>query len=314
MSHNIQPAYIFPGQGAQFVGMCRDFYDAYRSFRDVMHEVDDSLGEKLSKLIFNGAEEELSLTYNAQPAIMAVCIGIYRVFSEQNQNKYNCRIMAGHSLGQYTALCAAGSISLYDTARLLRARGEYMQDACPMGIGAMVAVIGVKRDIIDGIINDAVALSNKVVGGNILDIANDNHSSQIVLSGTVAAINCAIQLCESAGMRCVRLNVSAAFHSRLMEPACQKMQQALADTKILSPMIPVVDNITLLQESNVDAIRSNLVQQISHTVRWRETVDILKPNVNCIVELSPKKLLANIIKKDFHNVICINEVNCLINM
>ncbi len=256
---------IFPGQGSQSVGMGKDLYDNHQIARDVFNEVDDALGFKLSDIIFNGPLDELTMTANVQPAIMATSIAMFRV-----ANVPLTEYVAGHSLGEYTALCAAGAISLADTAKLLRLRGESMQTAVPVGQGAMAVIMGLDIDAL----KDICMTAEKSAGDNfVCDIANDNCPGQVVISGSKPAIEIAMELAKSAGAkRAMLLPLSVPPHSRLMAPVAIQMKDALDKIEIKTPGAALISNKTCAPMTDVNEIKDALVYQITHGVRWRESV------------------------------------------
>jgi [acyl-carrier-protein] S-malonyltransferase len=244
--------------------------------------------------MFNGPDEELSLTSNTQPAIMAVSIATLRCLQQESGKDIEqmCDIMAGHSLGQYTALCASESISLSDTAKLLRIRGSAMQNSCPVGLGSMAAIIF--KDTSD--VHDILKLSSEY---GICEIANDNSDTQIVISGSKNAIDYAITLCKERSIRGIELKVSAPFHSSLLLPACNIMEEALSNIQLMPPKVKIIDNTTLEILSNPGRIKSLLLDQICGTVRWRETSDIIATRCTTIYEIGPGKILGNMIKRKY---------------
>ena len=264
-------AFIFPGQGSQSVGMGRALFDASAAARAVFEEVDEALRQKLSTLMFEGPEDALTLTENAQPAIMANAIAALRVLEAECGISLadSASFVAGHSLGEYTALCAAGAISLADTAALLKLRGRAMQAAVPVGEGAMAALLGVDYDI-------AAKAAAEGAAGEVCEVANDNAPGQVVISGHKAAVERAIEAAKAMGAkRGIMLPVSAPFHSALMAPAAEAMEAALAEAHIQAPFVPVVANVTAAPVSEPDAIRALLVRQVTGTVRWRESVSAM---------------------------------------
>lgn len=261
-------AFVFPGQGSQAVGMGKGLSAASPVARAVFEEVDDALGQKLSALMFDGPEDELKLTANAQPAIMALSIAALRVLEGEGGVRLGeaAAYVAGHSLGEYTALCAAGSLSLADTARLLRRRGEAMQAAVPVGEGAMAALLGLDLDAVLAIVDEAAQ-------GQVCAAANDNAPGQVVVSGHVEAVARAISLGRSRGARhAVLLPVSAPFHCPLMQPAADAMAAALAEARLDAPFVTLVANVTAAPVSDATTIRGLLVEQVTAMVRWRESV------------------------------------------
>ncbi len=266
-------AVIFPGQGSQSVGMGRGLADASPAARAVFQEVDEALGQHLSRLMWDGPEDELTLTANAQPAIMAVGIAALRVLEQEAGVRLadKAAFVAGHSLGEYTALCAAGALSLADTARLLRLRGEAMQAAVPPGVGAMAALLGLDFETVQAIA--AEAAGDPQNGGQVCAAANDNANGQVVVSGHVEAVARAMNLAKAKGARhSVLLPVSAPFHCPLMQPAADAMAIALAAAPFAAPTVPLVANVTAAPVSDVATIRTLLVEQVCGTVRWRESV------------------------------------------
>lgn len=282
-------AFIFPGQGAQFVGMGKELAEAFPSARAVFEEVDDVLGDRLSRLIWEGPEEVLRLTSNTQPALMAVSVAVMRAL-EKEFGIYveRAQYVAGHSLGEYSALCSAGAIGLADTARLLRTRGEAMQAAVAPGVGAMAALLGADPDQAK-----AACVAGMDAAGGTCEIANDNAPGQIVLSGAKAAIEAACEHAKANGVKkAVPLSVSAPFHCSLMAPAAEKMKEALADTHIMTPRVPLVANVTAKPTSDADLIRSQLVEQVTGQVRWRESVTAMfEFGVKEMVEAGAGKVL-----------------------
>lgn len=287
-------AFIFPGQGSQFPGMGKDLAEAFPEARHTFEEVDEALGEKLSRMIFEGPEADLNLTQNTQPALMAMSMAVMNVLTKQGGVTLEevCKFVAGHSLGEYSALTAAGSIALADTAKLLRLRGRAMQEAVPVGIGAMAAILGLDFEDVKAI---AAAASTK----EICAAANDNSPGQVVVSGHKAAVEAAMALATERGAkRALLLPVSAPFHCQLMQPAADKMQEALANTKILHPVVPVVANVTASAVTDPDTIRKLLVEQVTGVVRWRESVMWMKQQgVSEMVEIGAGKVLAGLVKR-----------------
>lgn len=267
-------AFLFPGQGSQTVGMGRDVAEAFPEARHVFEEVDEALKQKLSQLIFEGSQEDLTLTENAQPAIMATSIAILRVMEKESGKELPelCDAVAGHSLGEYSALCAAGSLQLAETAKLLKLRGQSMQRAVPKGQGAMAAVLGLDYEA-------TVKIASEAADGDICQAANDNAPGQVVLSGSAVAVERAVGLARDHGAkRAVMLEVSAPFHCALMEPAAQAMQDALADAGIQAPSVPLVANVTAAGVTDPETIRKLLVEQVTGMVRWRESIEHMVEN------------------------------------
>ena len=285
-------ALMFPGQGSQSVGMGRALHDAYPESRAVFEEVDDALGESLSSLIFEGPEEKLTLTENAQPALMAVSLAAMRALEANGFDPKTAAFVAGHSLGEYSALAAAGALTICDTARLLRVRGLAMQSAVGPGEGAMAAIIGLS--------SDAVAdLCARAADDDVCEMANDNGGDQIVISGTKAAVDRAVALASEMGAkRAILLQVSAPFHCRLMQPAAERMRDALSDAAIMAPVVPVVSNVTATPTGEPEEIRKRLVAQVTGQVRWRETVNYLSANgVDTLLEVGSGKVLSGLARR-----------------
>ena len=286
-------AFTFPGQGSQAVGMGKDLAENFAEARAVFEEVDEALGEKLSDVMFNGPEETLTLTANAQPALMAVSIAVVRVLEAKGLDlKSKVAYVAGHSLGEYSALCAAGTFSLADTARLLRIRGNAMQAAVPVGIGAMAAIIGLEHA-------DVVAVCEEAAATGACQIANDNGGGQIVISGEKAAVEKAAGLATDKGAkRAILLPVSAPFHSTLMAPAADAMREALVGVKKADPVVPVIANVRAVPVTNAEEIAALLVEQVTGQVRWRETVEWFAGNgVTTLYELGSGKVLTGLARR-----------------
>lgn len=259
-------AYIFPGQGAQTIGMGRALAGAYPAAQAVFDEVDAALGEKLSALIWEGAIEELTLTQNAQPALMATSIAAMRALESEGIGVTDAAFVAGHSLGEYSALCAVGAIGLADTARLLRTRGQAMQEAVPVGVGAMAALLGLDFAA-------ATEVAAEAAQGEVCQAANDNDPGQVVVSGHRGAVERALEIAKARGAkRALLLPVSAPFHCALMQPAAAVMAEALAGVVISAPSVPVVVNVRAEAVTEPDRIRALLVAQVTGSVRWRESV------------------------------------------
>ncbi len=293
-------AFTFPGQGSQSVGMGRDLADAYAESRAVFDEVDDALGEKLSRIIFEGPEETLTLTSNAQPALMAVSIAALRALEARGFSlKGRVAYVAGHSLGEYSALCAAGVFTLADTARLLRIRGEAMQKAVPVGAGAMAAILGLEQA-------DVEAACAEAAGA--VQIANDNGGGQLVISGEKAAVERASAIALAKGAkRAIPLPVSAPFHSSLMQPAADAMREALAAVGKAAPAVPVVANVTVSPLTAPDEIALRLVEQVTGRVRWRETVEwFAASGVTSLYEIGAGKVLSGLARRINRDLATIN--------
>lgn len=286
-------AFTFPGQGSQAVGMGKELAETFAEARAVFQEVDDALGEKLSDIIFNGPEDTLTLTANAQPALMAVSMAIIRVLQARGLDlKTTVSYVAGHSLGEYSALCAAGTFSLGDTARLLRIRGNAMQAAVPVGIGAMAAIIGLEHA-------DVVAVCEEASAAGPCQIANDNGGGQIVISGGKAAVeNAAALATEKGAKRAILLPVSAPFHSQLMAPAAEAMREALAGVTKSDPVVPLIANVRAAPVTDAGEIAGLLVEQVTGQVRWRETVEWFAANdVATLYELGAGKVLTGLARR-----------------
>ncbi|MBC2803151.1 [acyl-carrier-protein] S-malonyltransferase [Rhizobium ruizarguesonis] len=286
-------AFTFPGQGSQAVGMGKDLAENFAEARAVFEEVDEALGEKLSDVMFNGPEDTLTLTANAQPALMAVSIAVVRVLEAKGLDlKSKVAYVAGHSLGEYSALCAAGTFSLADTARLLRIRGNAMQAAVPVGVGAMAAIIGLEHA-------DVVAVCEAATAVGACQIANDNGGGQIVISGEKAAVEKAAGLATDKGAkRAILLPVSAPFHSTLMAPAADAMREALAMVSKSDPIVPLIANVRAAPVTAADEIASLLVEQVTGQVRWRETVEWFAGNgVTTLYELGSGKVLTGLARR-----------------
>jgi [acyl-carrier-protein] S-malonyltransferase len=287
-------AFIFPGQGSQAVGMGAELAKAYASARAVFAEVDEALGQSLSTLIWVGPEDQLTLTENAQPALMAVSLAVIRVLEAEKglSLKESVTFVAGHSLGEYSALAAAGSLSLADTARLLKTRGQAMQAAVPVGEGAMAALLGAD-------LSQAQELAKAASEGEVCAAANDNAPGQVVISGTRTAIERAVALAPKFGARrAVLLPVSAPFHCALMQPAAQVMQEALSDVKISAPSVPLVANVIASAVSDPEAIRARLIEQVTGMVRWRESMLYLRDQgVDSLYEIGAGRVLTGLARR-----------------
>lgn len=296
-------AFVFPGQGSQFVGMGRDLAAAFAPAREVFQEVDDVLGQKLAKLMFDGPPEALTLTENAQPALMAMSLAVLRVLEAEGGWKLADRavLVAGHSLGEYSALAAAGALTIADAARLLRRRGQAMQDAVPPGEGAMAALLGVELDVATDICANAATLTHADgrTETQIVEPANDNGGGQVVISGHRAAVERAIELAKTRGVkRAMLLPVSAPFHCALMAPAAVVMAERLGEASVHAPNVPVVANVTADRVTDPDDIRARLVQQVTGTVRWRESVLAMRGmGVDTILELGAGKVLTGLTRR-----------------
>jgi len=287
-------AFVFPGQGSQAVGMGLSLFAAFPVARETLEEVDDALGQNLSRLIAEGPADELTLTENAQPALMALSMAVLRVLETDGGIDLagSCAFVAGHSLGEYSALAAARSFGLADTARLLKIRGQAMQKAVPVGEGGMAALLGAELD-------QAQEIADAAAEGEICSPANDNAPGQIVLSGAMAAIDRAIELAGERGIRrCIKLPVSAPFHCAMMAPAAAVMKKALAEIDLIRPLVPVVANVTAAAAENPDDIRRLLTEQVTAMVRWRESVLSMRDaGVDTLIELGAGKVLSGLTKR-----------------
>ncbi len=288
-------AFIFPGQGSQAVGMGGELAQAFASARAVFEEVDEALKQKLSVLMRDGPIEDLTLTENAQPALMAVSMAVMRVLeADFGIGVERAAFVAGHSLGEYSALAAAGAISLADTARLLKLRGQAMQRATPVGVGAMASLIGPKSDVA---LAEKAAEAGSAVG--VCVVANDNNTGNVVISGDKAAVDLAIETAKTLGARAILLNVSAPFHCPLMQPAADEMAEALAGATIIAPRAPLVANVTARPTHDPDEIRRLLVEQVTGRVRWRESMEWLvgEGGVTRFAEAGAGKVLSGMAKR-----------------
>lgn len=287
-------ALVFPGQGSQAVGMGRELHAAFATAREVFDEVDDALKQKLSHLMFEGPEGDLVLTENAQPALMAVSLAVMRVMEKDGglDLKRHAAFVAGHSLGEYSALAAAHALTIADAAQLLKRRGRAMQRAVPVGIGAMAALLGLELDA-------ARAVASEAAQGEVLEAANDNGAGQIVVSGHRTAVERAVVHAATRGAkRAIMLPVSAPFHCALMEPAAREMSDALADVKLVAPLVPLVTNVTATAVRDPAEIKALLVQQVTGLVRWRESVLYMKSQgVSALVEVGAGRVLSGLAKR-----------------
>ncbi|MGC2082046.1 MAG: ACP S-malonyltransferase [Bradyrhizobium sp.] len=287
-------AFTFPGQGSQAVGMGKALADAFPAARAVFEEVDAALGEKLTAVIWDGPAETLQLTENAQPALMAVSLATLRVLESEAGFSVgrDAAFVAGHSLGEYSALAAAGSLTIADTARLLRTRGLAMQKAVPVGVGAMAALLGLDYET-------AVAVAEEAAQGEVCQAANDNGGGQVVVSGTKAAVDRAVEIAKAKGAkRAMLLPVSAPFHCKLMQPAADVMAEALAKVTIKKPASPLVSNVLARPISDPDEIRRRLVEQVTGTVRWRESIAYMSAQgASRFFEIGAGKVLSGLVKR-----------------
>lgn len=288
-------AFLFPGQGSQTVGMGAALHDAFGRAREVFEEVDHALGQRLYRLMCEGPEDELTLTENAQPALMAVSLAVMRVLeADFNVPVEGAAFVAGHSLGEYSALAAAGSLSLADAARLLKLRGQAMQRAVPVGEGAMASLIGPKVDVA---LAEQIAEAGCKAG--VCVVANDNNHGNVVISGSAAGVAAALDAAKALGARAIPLNVSAPFHSPLMAPAAEAMAEALAAVSVLQPKAPLVANVTARPVRDPDVIRRLLVEQVTGRVRWRESLAWLggEGGVTRFAEAGAGKVLTGMVKR-----------------
>ncbi len=287
-------AFVFPGQGSQAVGMGKELADASATARAVFEEVNDALSQDLSALMFEGPIEDLTLTFNAQPALMASSIAVVRILEADFGVSLaeSCSYVAGHSLGEYSALAAAGTLSLSDTAKLLKLRGEAMQRAVPVGVGAMAAIMGAEFSVIEEIAEEAGQ-------GEVCTAANDNADGQVVISGHKSAVERAMEIAKERGIkRAIPLPVSAPFHCPLMQPAADEMAEALAGATFNAPSVPVITNVSAAPESDPDTLRNLLVEQITGRVRWRESVlKMGELGVTDLVELGTGKVLGGLVRR-----------------
>jgi [acyl-carrier-protein] S-malonyltransferase len=291
---DMKTAFVFPGQGSQAVGMGRDLAEAFPAARLVFEEVDEALKQNLSRLMFEGPDEELRLTENAQPGLMAVSLAVIAVLEEECNVKLadKAAFVAGHSLGEYSALAAAGALRVDEAARLLKLRGQSMQKAVPVGEGAMAALLGLDLDAAQAVAEEASAIG-------VCDCANDNAPGQIVVSGATAAVERAVELAAERGAkRSIMLPVSAPFHCAMMQPAADVMEEALAGVTVEEPLVPLVANVTAHRVEDPEEIRRLLVQQVTAMVRWRETVLYMKEQeVELLVEAGAGKVLSGLTRR-----------------
>lgn len=292
-------AFVFPGQGAQSIGMGKSLADTYPAAKAVFDEVDEALGEKLSDLIWEGQQDELTLTQNAQPALMATSLAAVKALEAEGVTLEAASYVAGHSLGEYSALAAAGTFSIADTARLLRIRGRAMQEAVPVGVGAMAALLGLDFEA-------AAVVAAEAAQGQVCQAANDNDPGQVVVSGHKEAVERALEIAKAKGARrAVLLPVSAPFHCELMQPAAEAMAQALAEVDMNRPSVPLIANVRAAEISDPAVIRSLLVEQVTGSVRWRESVSWMAAHdVTEIWEIGAGKALSGMIRRIAKDVTC----------
>ena len=303
-------AVLFPGQGSQYVGMGSDFYEKFDSVKEIFRTVDKTLGFSLSNIILNGPEAELKLTQNTQPAIMTIGVCIFNVLNQQfGLNLNNARFFAGHSLGEYTALVCGGSLTIERAAYLLHERGKSMQDAVPSGQGAMMAILGMTIHEVENEIN-------LLPKGEICEIANDNTSGQVVVSGKKMVIEILNENLKKKKKKGILLPVSAPFHCSLMKKAAENMKDEIENTNFLKPKPSIISNVTAKEETDVDKIRPLLIDQITSRVRWRESIDfMIKQGVASFLEIGPGNVLSGLVKKINRNVKVsnINSIEDIIN-
>ncbi len=287
-------AFVFPGQGSQAVGMGKELAAAFAPAREVFEEVNDALGQDLSRVMFEGPEDQITLTENAQPALMAVSMAVLRVLASEGgvDIAKTASFVAGHSLGEYSALAAAGTFSLADTARLLKARGRAMQEAVPVGVGAMAALLGLELDA-------AREVAEAAAQGEVISAANDNASGQVVVSGHRTAVERAVEIAKEKGAkRAILLPVSAPFHCPLMAPAADVMAEKLAAVDVKAPVLPLIANVTAAPVEDPDEIRRLLVEQVTGLVRWRECCLTMKDKgVDTLIEIGAGKVLGGLAKR-----------------
>ena len=299
-------AFIFPGQGSQIIGMGKAVYDSFTEAKEVFQEVDDALNQKLSEIIFNGEQETLTLTENAQPALMVTSIAILRVLQKQSGKQIDelCDFVAGHSLGEYTALCAAESLSLNQTAKLLKLRGKAMQEAVPKGVGGMAAVIGLSFEDVE-----KLCLQASEASGEPCELANDNSDGQVVISGSLKAIEKGEEIAKfMKAKRYLKLPVSAPFHSSMIKKAQDAMFEALEEEQLNAPKIPLIANVTAKKTSESSEIKELLVKQVTGRVRWRESVAYMANELEVIktVEIGAGKVLSSLVRRIAKEVEVIN--------
>ena len=305
-------AFLFPGQGAQTIGMGKDLAENFSVSRDVFEEVNDALEQDLSSLIWDGDIDTLTLTENAQPALMATSIAAVKALESEGIKFNKASFIAGHSLGEYSALCAAGSLNIHDTAKLLRIRGKAMQDAVPIGIGAMAAILGLDFNTVNKI--------DKSIGNDqVCQAANDNDPGQVVISGHKEAVEQTIELAKAAGAkRAILLPVSAPFHCALMQPAADAMSEALDGIDLESPSVPLVANVKASQETNGSIIKELLIEQVTGSVRWRESIEYISSHgVSDVFEVGAGKALSGMVRRidreiNVNQVFDTNSVNAAV--
>ena len=305
-------AFLFPGQGAQTIGMGKDLAENFSVSKDVFEEVNDALEQDLSSLIWDGDIDTLTLTENAQPALMATSIAAVKALESEGIKFNKASFIAGHSLGEYSALCAAGSLNIHDTAKLLRIRGKAMQDAVPIGIGAMAAILGLDFNTVNKI-------AKSIGNDQVCQAANDNDPGQVVISGHKEAVEQTIELAKAAGAkRAILLPVSAPFHCALMQPAADAMSEALDGIKLESPSVPLVANVKASQETNGSIIKELLIEQVTGSVRWRESIEYISfHGVTDVFEIGAGKALSGMVRRvdreiNVNQVFDTNSVNAAV--
>ena len=305
-------AFLFPGQGAQTIGMGKDLAENFSVSKDVFEEVNDALEQDLSSLIWDGDIDTLTLTENAQPALMATSIAAVKALESEGIEFNQASFIAGHSLGEYSALCAAGSLNIHDTAKLLRIRGKAMQDAVPIGIGAMAAILGLDFNTVNKI-------AKSIGKDQVCQAANDNDPGQVVISGHKEAVEQTIELAKAAGAkRAILLPVSAPFHCALMQPAADAMSEALDGIKLESPSVPLVANVKASQEINGSIIKELLIEQVTGSVRWRESIEYISSHgVTDVFEVGAGKALSGMVRRidreiNVNQVFDTNSVNAAV--
>ena len=305
-------AFLFPGQGAQTIGMGKDLAENFSVSKDVFEEVNDALEQDLSSLIWDGDIDTLTLTENAQPALMATSIAAVKALESEGIKFNQASFIAGHSLGEYSALCAAGSLNIHDTAKLLRIRGKAMQDAVPIGIGAMAAILGLDFNTVNKI-------AKSIGNDQVCQAANDNDPGQVVISGHKEAVEQTIELAKAAGAkRAILLPVSAPFHCALMQPAADAMSEALDGIDLESPSVPLVANVKASQETNGSIIKELLIEQVTGSVRWRESIEYISSHgVTDVFEVGAGKALSGMVRRidreiNVNQVFDTNSVNAAV--
>ncbi|MDA8761420.1 ACP S-malonyltransferase [Amylibacter sp.] len=305
-------AFLFPGQGAQTIGMGKDLAENFSVSKDVFEEVNDALEQDLSSLIWDGDIDTLTLTENAQPALMATSIAAVKALESEGIEFNQASFIAGHSLGEYSALCAAGSLNIHDTAKLLRIRGKAMQDAVPIGIGAMAAILGLDFNTVNKI-------AKSIGNDQVCQAANDNDPGQVVISGHKEAVEQTIELAKAAGAkRAILLPVSAPFHCALMQPAADAMSEALDGIDLESPSVPLVANVKASQETNGSIIKELLIEQVTGSVRWRESIEYISSHgVSDVFEVGAGKALSGMVRRidreiNVNQVFDTNSVNAAV--